>query len=74
MNKYNPRNPCRRVVEKKVAEIEAHYTKRAKKLDAVICTYVKLCTYYDLYGITLLFTHTCEYYQTRLDLHIYTLR
>ena len=32
MNKYNPRNPNRRVVEKR-AEIEAHYTKRAKKLD-----------------------------------------
>ena len=34
MNKYNRRNPNRRAVEKKVAEIEAHYTKRAKKLDA----------------------------------------
>ena len=33
MNKYNPRNPNRRAVEKRVAEIEAHYTKRAKKLD-----------------------------------------
>ena len=33
MNKYNPRNPNRRVVENRVAEIEAHYTKRAKKLD-----------------------------------------
>jgi len=33
MNKYNPRNPDRRAVEKRVAEIEAHYTKRAKKLD-----------------------------------------
>ena len=27
-------NPSRRTVEKRVAEIEAHYTKRAKKLDA----------------------------------------
>ena len=34
MNKYNPRNPSRRAVEKRVAEIEARYTKRAKKLDA----------------------------------------
>ena len=34
MNKYNPRNPSRRAVEKRVAEIEAHYTKRAKKIDA----------------------------------------
>jgi len=34
MNKYNPRNPSKRAVEKRVAEIEAHYTKRAKKLDA----------------------------------------
>ena len=33
MNKYNPRNPKRRAVEKRVAEIEAHYTKRAKKFD-----------------------------------------
>ncbi len=33
MNKYNPRNPNRRAVEKRVAEIETHYTKRAKKLD-----------------------------------------
>jgi len=41
------------------------------KHEGVICTYVKLCTYHDLYGITLLFTHTCEYYQTRLDLDLY---
>ena len=34
INKYNPRNPNRRAVEKRVAEIEGHYTKRAKKLDA----------------------------------------
>jgi len=34
MNNYNPRNPNRRAVEKRVAEIEAHYTKRANKLDA----------------------------------------
>ena len=27
MNKYNPRNPNRRAVEKRIAEIEAHYTK-----------------------------------------------
>jgi len=33
MNKYNPRNPNRRAVEKRVAEIDAHNTKRAKKLD-----------------------------------------
>jgi len=35
MNKYNPRYPNRRAVEKRVAEIEAHYTKRAKKLDVI---------------------------------------
>ena len=34
MNKYNHRNPNRRAVEKRVAEIEANCTKRAKKLDA----------------------------------------
>ena len=34
MNKYSPRNPDRRAVEKRVAEIEANYTRRAKKLDA----------------------------------------
>ena len=34
MNKHNPRNPNRRAVEKRVAEIEAHYMKRVKKLDA----------------------------------------
>jgi len=28
MNKYNPRNPNRRAVEKRVADIEAHYMKR----------------------------------------------
>jgi len=33
MNKYNPRNLNRRAVEKRVAEIEANYAKRAKKLD-----------------------------------------
>ncbi len=33
MNKYNPRNPDRRAVMKRVAEIEAHCKKRAKKLD-----------------------------------------
>ena len=33
MNKYNPRNPNRRAVEKRVAEIEAQYKKRATKLD-----------------------------------------
>ena len=33
MIKYNPRNPNRRAVEKRVAEIEAHYTRRTKKLD-----------------------------------------
>ena len=33
INEYNPRNPNRRAVEKRVAEIEAHYTRRAKKLD-----------------------------------------
>ena len=33
MNKYNSRNPDRRAAEKRVAEIEGHYTKRAKKLD-----------------------------------------
>jgi len=35
MNKYNPSNHNRRAVEKRVAEIEAHYTKRAKKLDVI---------------------------------------
>ena len=34
MNKYNPRNFSRRAVEKRVAEIEVHSMKRAKKLDA----------------------------------------
>ena len=34
MSKYNPRNPSRRAVDKRVAEIDAHYTRRAKKLDA----------------------------------------
>ena len=34
MNKYNPRNPNRRAVEKRVAEIEANNTRRAKTLDA----------------------------------------
>ncbi len=38
MNKYNPHNPNRRAMEKRVAEIEAHYTKRAKKLDATLAT------------------------------------
>jgi len=33
MSKSNPRNPNKRSVEKRVAEIEAHYTKRAKMLD-----------------------------------------
>ena len=33
MNKYNPRNPKRIAVEKRVVENEAQYTKRAKKLD-----------------------------------------
>jgi len=33
VNKYNSRNPDRRAAEKRVAEIEGHYTKRAKKLD-----------------------------------------
>ena len=31
MHKYNPRNPNRRAVEKRVADLQAHYTKRAKK-------------------------------------------
>ena len=34
MNKYNPRDPQRRAMEKRAAEIDAHYTKRAKNLDA----------------------------------------
>ena len=33
MNKYNPRNPNRRAVQKRVAEIEAHYANRTKKLN-----------------------------------------
>ncbi len=33
MSKYDPRNPNRSAVEKRVAEIEAYYTKRTKKLD-----------------------------------------
>ena len=33
MNKYNPRNPNKRAVEKRFAEIEAHYTRRAEMLD-----------------------------------------
>jgi len=36
LNKYNPCNPNRRAVEKRVAEIEAYYTKRAKKLDVLV--------------------------------------
>ena len=31
MNKYNPRNLNRRAVEKRVAEIEAKYTRRLKR-------------------------------------------
>ena len=31
MNKYNPRDPNRRAVENSVADLQAHYTKRAKK-------------------------------------------
>jgi len=38
IDKYNPRNPNRRAAEKRVAEIEAHYTKRAKKLDVIFVT------------------------------------
>jgi len=40
----------------------------------VVCTYVyvKVCTYHDLYGITLLFTHTCEYYHTQFYIHVGT--
>jgi len=34
MNKYIIRNPSRRSVDKRVVEIEAHHTRRAKKLDA----------------------------------------
>jgi len=34
MNRYNPCNPNGRAVEKRIAEIEAHYMKRAKNLDA----------------------------------------
>jgi len=41
-NRYNPRNPNRRAVEKRVAEIEAHYTKRAKKLDATFAPLTNL--------------------------------
>jgi len=33
MNKYNPRDPNRRAVEKRVAEIEGRYMKRTQKLD-----------------------------------------
>jgi len=36
VNKYNPHNSNRRAVEKRVAEIEAHCTKRDKKLDATL--------------------------------------
>jgi len=49
MNKYSPRNPNRRAVEKRVVEIEAHFMKRTKKLDVIfeagnncnpfLCTY-----------------------------------
>jgi len=36
LNKYNPRNSSKRAVKKSVTEIEAHYTKRAKKLDELL--------------------------------------
>ena len=35
MNKCSLRNLNRRAVENRVAEIETHYTKRVKKLDAI---------------------------------------
>ena len=38
MNKYNLRNPNRRPVEERFAEIEAPCTKRAKKLDTTFVT------------------------------------
>jgi len=34
MNEYNPRNPNRRAAENRVADIEARYMKRFKKLHA----------------------------------------
>ena len=34
MNKLHPRNPNRKAAEKRVAEIEGHYTKRTNKLDS----------------------------------------
>ena len=35
MIKYNPRNPNRRAVERRVAEFEVHYMMRTKKWDAI---------------------------------------
>jgi len=32
INKYNPRNPNRRSVEKRVTESKAHYVKRFKNI------------------------------------------
>jgi len=57
MNKHNPRNPNRRAVEKRVAEIEAHYMKRVKKLDATFAAgynsnpFLSAYKSYDIYGI-----------------------
>ncbi len=50
MNKYNPRNPNRRAVEKRAAENEAHHTKRAKKLDVTFAANPFLSAYKS-YGI-----------------------
>jgi len=51
MNKYNPRNPNRRALEKRVEEIEAHYTKRSKKLDATFAAGNKTNPIYGMNGI-----------------------
>jgi len=57
MKKYNPRNPNRKAMEKRVAEIEAYYMERAKKLDATFAADKNsnpfLCAYksYGMNGI-----------------------
>ena len=51
MNKYNPRDPQRRAMEKRAAEIDAHYTKRAKKLDATSTAGNNFNSAYKSYGL-----------------------
>jgi len=55
-NKYTPRNPNRRAVEKKVANIEAHYMKRAKNSDdfAAGKNFNPFLSAYKFYGINVI--------------------